>query len=54
MSDAKHSESSIEVTTVETVGIIDDIMLADRKLKVRESLEPIRIFYGSVVSNLNQ
>ncbi|XP_022822885.1 histone-lysine N-methyltransferase SETMAR-like [Spodoptera litura] len=51
--DAKRSGRPVEVSTSETAEKIHDMVLADRRLKVREIVEAIGISHGSVVSILN-
>ena len=51
--DAERSGRPIEVSTPENVEKIHEMVLADRKVKVREIVDAIGISYGSVVSILN-
>lgn len=51
--DAERSGRPIEVNTPENVEKIHDMVLADRRVKVREIVDAIGISYGSVVSILN-
>lgn len=51
--DAERSGRPVEVSTSETIEKIHDMVLADRRLKVREIVEAIGISHGSVVSILN-
>ncbi|QQP31674.1 Putative mariner transposase [Caligus rogercresseyi] len=50
--DAERSGRPVEVATPETIQKIHDMVLADRRLKVREIVEAIGISHGSVVSIL--
>ena len=51
--DAERSGRPIEVSTPENFEKIHDMVLADRRVKVREIVDAIGISYGSVVSILN-
>jgi histone-lysine N-methyltransferase SETMAR len=51
--DAERPGRPVEVSTPETIEKIHDMVLADRRLKVREIVEAIGISHGSVVSILN-
>lgn len=51
--DAERYGSPVEVSTAETIDKIHDMVLADRRLKVREIIEAISVSYGSVVTILN-
>ena len=51
--DAERSGRPVEVSTAETIEKIHDMVLADRRLKVREIAEAMGISHGSVVSILN-
>ena len=51
--DAERPGRPVEVSTPETIEKIHDMVLADRRLKVREIVEVIGISHGSVVSILN-
>ena len=50
---AERSGRPVEVSTPETIKKIHDMVLADRRLKVREIVEAIGISHGSVVSILS-
>ena len=50
--DAEHSGRPVEVAIPETIGKIRNMVLADRRLKVRQIVEAIGISHGSVVSIL--
>ena len=52
--DAERSGRPVEVSTPETIEKIHDLVLADRRLKVREIVDIIGISHGSVVSILNE
>lgn len=51
--DAERSGRPIVVSTPEIIEKIHNMVLADRRLKVREIVEAIGISYGSVVTILN-
>ena len=53
MRDAKRSGCPVKVVTPETIEKIHDMVLSDRRFKVREIVEAIGISHGSVVSILN-
>ncbi|CAH1966274.1 unnamed protein product [Acanthoscelides obtectus] len=50
MRDDEHSGGSVEVPTPETIEQIHDMVLADRRLKVREIVKAIGVSHGSMVS----
>jgi len=51
--DAPRSRRPIETATPEIIDKIHDIILTDRRVKVRELVEVAGISYGTVISILN-
>ena len=52
--DALHSGRPIEVATPEIIDKIHDIVLTDRRVKVRELVEATVISHGTVISILHE